>query len=134
MTGAGCGPIISYAQQQQIHQFLTLGEDFAMQHTDTQYLGEWDEDLKTAVLELIPPEDRLRGLTPEDRLRGLAAEDRLRGLAAEDRLRGLPAEDRLRGLPAEDRLRGLPAEAVVRGLSEQELARLRTMLAQEREA
>lgn len=55
-----------------------------MQHAETEYLGEWTEDLKTAVLELIPPEDRLRGLSPEDRLRGLSDEelDRLRELLA----------------------------------------------------
>ena len=64
-----------------------------MQHAETEYLGEWTEDLKTAVLELIPPEDRLRGLSPEDRLRGLPPEDRLRGLTEEelDRLRELLA-------------------------------------------
>jgi hypothetical protein len=72
---------------QQIQQFRTLGEGFAMQHTDTEYLGELEEDLKTAVLEAIPPEDRLRGLPPEDRLRGLTPEElsRLRELLERQR-------------------------------------------------
>ena len=95
LKSAGCAPILSYALQQ-IHQFLTLGEEFAMQHADTEYLGEWDEDLKTAVLDLIAPEERLRGLSPEDRLRGLPPEDRLRGLSDEEleRLRQLLEQKR----------------------------------------
>jgi len=113
LQDAGRGPLLYYMLQQ-IQQFRTLGEDFAMQHTETEYMGELEEDLKMAVLEALPPEDRLRGLPPEDRLRGL------------------PPEDRLRGLPPEDRLRGLSAEEVMRGLSEQERARLRELLARER--
>jgi hypothetical protein len=104
---------------QQVEQFRNLGEGFAMQHTDTEYLGELEEELQTAVLEAIPVEKRLRGLP---------AEDRLRGLPAEDRLRGLPAEDRLRGLPAEDRLRGLTPEELARGLSEEQATQLRELL------
>jgi hypothetical protein len=85
---------------QQIQQFRHLGEEFAMQHKDSEYLGELEEELQTAVLEAIPPERRLRGLPPEDRLRGLPPEDRLRGLPPEERLKGLSQEelDRLREL------------------------------------
>jgi hypothetical protein len=99
LTGAGSGPILAFALQQ-IHEFLALGEDFAMQYSGTEYLGEWNEELKTAVLELIPPEERLRGLSPEERLRGLSPEERLRGLSPEERIRGLSDEelDRLREL------------------------------------
>jgi hypothetical protein len=104
--GADSGPLLAYALLQ-VHEFLALGEDFAMQYTGTEYLGVWNEELKTAVLELIPPEDRLRGLSAEDRLRGLSAEDRLRGLSAED---------------------------VVKGLSEPELARVRKMLGRDQDA
>lgn len=114
LRGTDCGPLLSYAMQQ-IQQFATLGKEFAMQHTETEYLGEWTEDLKTAVLELIPPQDRLRGLSPED-LRKI--------FSPEELLRGLPPEDRLRGLPPEDRLRGL---------SDEELDQLRELLEQKRE-
>jgi len=81
---------------QQIQQFRTLGEDFAMQHTETEYMGELEEDLKMAVLEALPPEDRLRGLPPEDRLRGLSAEEVMRGLSEQERarLRELLARER----------------------------------------
>jgi hypothetical protein len=80
---AGQAPLLYYTLQQ-VHQFFTLGEEFAMQHTDTEYLGELDDELTTAVLELIPPEKRLRGLSPEDRLRALSEEelDRMRELLA----------------------------------------------------
>ena len=33
-----------------------------MQHADTEYMGELEEELQTAVLEAIPVERRLRGL------------------------------------------------------------------------
>ena len=41
------------------------------------------------LLEQVPPEVRMRGLTLEERLRGLALEERLHGLTLEERLRGL---------------------------------------------
>jgi hypothetical protein len=78
-----------------------------MQHADTEHLDELEEDLKFAVLERIPPEDRLRGIPPEDRLRDISPEDRLRDLSAEQ---------------------------VIGGLSEQELARLRELLQGKRES
>ena len=87
LTGAGSGPVFAYALQQ-IHEFLALGEDFAMQYAGTEYLGEWNEELKTAVLELIPPEERLRGLSPEDRLRGLTEEELNRMRELLERKRG----------------------------------------------
>ncbi len=37
-----------------------------MQHADTEYMGELEEKLQTAVLETIPVEKRLRGLSPEE--------------------------------------------------------------------
>jgi hypothetical protein len=86
---------------QQIEQFRSLGEEFVMQHADTEYMGELEEELQTAVLEAIPVERRLRGL---------------------------PAEERLRGLPAEERLRGLSPEEVAGGLSDEQAARLRELL------
>ncbi len=113
---------------QQVQQFRSLGEDFAMQHKDSEYLGEVEEELLTTVLAGLPPEDRLRGLAPEERLRGLAPEERLRGLAPEERLRGLAPEERLRGLAPEERLRGLAPEEVIAGLSDEQAARLRELL------
>ena len=72
---------------QQIQQFLTLGEDFAMQHTDTEYLGELTEELQAAVLQGIPVEKRLEGLSPEDRVRGLSPEELAAGLTPEQAAR-----------------------------------------------
>ena len=104
---------------QQIEQFRSLGEEFAMQHADTETMGELEEELQTAVLEAIPVERRLRGL---------AAEERLRGLPAEERLRGLAAEERLRGLSPEEVLRRFTPEQVAGGLSDEQAARLRELL------
>jgi hypothetical protein len=95
---------------QQIEQFRSLGEDFAMQHADTETMSALEEELQTAVLETIPVEKRLRGLP------------------AEDRLRGLPAEDRLRGLSPEEVLQRFTPEQVAGGLSDEQAARLRELL------
>lgn len=68
---------------------------------------------------------------PRDILGMLSAEERrafLELMPAEERLRGLPLEERLRGLPPEERLRGLPPEERLRGLSDEELERLRRLL------
>jgi hypothetical protein len=70
-----------------VQQFRKLGKDFAMQHKDSEYLGEVDEELQTALLDAIPPEERLRGLPPEERLRGLSPEDLIDGLSEEQAVR-----------------------------------------------
>jgi hypothetical protein len=82
-------------------------------------LGMLTAEERRAFLDLVPAEERLRGLPPEERLRGLPPEERLRGLPPEERLRGLPPEERLRGLPPEERLQGL---------SDEERERLRQLL------
>ena len=99
-----------YYMLQQVQQFRSLGEDFAMKHKDSEYLGEVEEELQTAVLEAIPAEKRLRGLLPEERC----------GL--------LP----VRGLPPEARVRGLSPEELLGGLSEEQAARLRELLERRR--
>jgi hypothetical protein len=142
---SGHSRLLNYMLQQ-VGQFRSLGEDFAMQHKDSEYLDELEEELQTAVLEAIPvekrlqglppeellrglpPEVRLRGLPPEERLRGLRPEELLRGLSPEERLRGLPPEELLRGLPPEELLRGLSPEELAAGLSEEQAARLRELL------
>ena len=88
--------LLLYYMLQQIEQFRNLGEDFAMQHADTEYLGALEEELQTAVLEAIPAEKRLRGLPPEDRVRGLSPEDRVRGLSPEELAGGLSEEQAAR--------------------------------------
>jgi hypothetical protein len=60
-----------------------MGEEFAMQHTDTEHLGEVEEELQAAVLAAIPAEKRLQGLSAEDRVQGLSLEERTAGLSEE---------------------------------------------------
>ena len=86
---------------QQIGQFRNLGEDFAMQHADTEYLGELEEELQTAVLETIPVEKRLRGLSPDEILRRFTPEEVLRRFTPEEVLRGFTPEGFARGLSEE---------------------------------
>jgi hypothetical protein len=53
------------------------------------------EELMEPVLEAMPAEQRLRGLTPEQRLQGLTPEQRLQGLTPEQlaaTIDALPAE------------------------------------------
>ena len=45
-----------------------------MQHADTERMGDFEEELQTAVLAKIPVEKRLRGLSPEEVLRGFTPE------------------------------------------------------------
>ena len=86
-----------YYMLQQVQQFRSLGEDFAMQHKDSEYLGEVEEELQTAVLEAIPAEKRLRGLPPEARVRGLSLEELLGGLSEEQAARLRELLERRRG-------------------------------------
>jgi hypothetical protein len=72
---------------QQIEQFRSLGEEFTMQHADTEYMGELEEELQTAVLEAIPVERRLRGLSPEEVLRRFTPEQVAGGLSDEQATR-----------------------------------------------
>jgi hypothetical protein len=56
---------------QQIQQFRTRGEEFAMQHLGTE------DELKQVLREIMAtmsPEERLQGLSEEERLRGLTPE------------------------------------------------------------
>ena len=86
LTRSGHGLLLCYTLQQ-IGQFRSLGEEFVMQHADTQYMTELEEELQTAVLEAIPVEKRLRGLPAEERLRGLTAEEMAEGLTEEQATR-----------------------------------------------
>jgi hypothetical protein len=86
-----------YYMLQQVQQVRSLGEDFAMQHKDSEYLGEVEEELQTAVLEAIPAEKRLLGLPPEARVRGLSPEELLGGLSEEQAARLRELLERRRG-------------------------------------
>ena len=76
------------------------------------HLHEFDPDEIQAILEQIPPQERLRGLDPEELLRALDPQDRLRGLDPQERLRGLDPQERLRGLDPEELLRALDPAVV----------------------
>lgn len=81
LSRTGHSRLLHYVLQQ-TRQFRTRGEEFAMQHRDTEYLEEVDQELLTAVLEQLTPEERMHGLSPEELLRGLGEEElsRLREL------------------------------------------------------
>jgi hypothetical protein len=106
-----------YYMLQQVQQFRSLGKDFAMQHKDTEYLGEVEEGLQTAVLEAIPPEKFVRHLTEQ-------ADEELQTAVLE----AIPAEKIVRRLTSEERLRGLSPEELEASLSEEQAARLRELL------
>jgi hypothetical protein len=62
------------------------------------HVHEFNPDEIQAILEQIPPQERLRGLDPGELLRGLDPQELLRRFGPQDLLRGLDAEERLRGL------------------------------------
>ncbi|MFO1421594.1 MAG: hypothetical protein U1F59_11795 [Candidatus Competibacteraceae bacterium] len=49
-----------------------------------RFLQELTLEEQRAIVDRLPPEERLRGLKPEERLRGLEVEERLRGLGPEE--------------------------------------------------
>jgi hypothetical protein len=112
-----------YYMLQQVQQFRSLGEDFAMQHKDSEYLGEVEEELMSTVLEAIPAEKRLRGLS---------AEEVLRRFTPEEVLRRFTPEEVLRRFTPEERVHGLTPEELSAGLSEEQAARLRELLERKR--
>jgi hypothetical protein len=91
LTDTGHLDLLCYMLQQ-VEQFRRLGEAFAMQHKDVKYMGEVEEDLLMSVLESIPLEKRVRGLSPEERLSGLRPEERLRGVSFEELVGDLSEE------------------------------------------
>ena len=58
-------------------------EEFVRQARQ-RFLQELTPEEMQAVLDQLPPEERLRGLGPEERLRGLGPEERLLGLGPEE--------------------------------------------------
>jgi hypothetical protein len=86
LTKSGHASLLYYVLQQ-VQQFRRLGKDFAMQHTDTEYLDEVEEELRAAVLQAIPVERRLQGLSPEERVQGLSPEELAAGLSKEQAAR-----------------------------------------------
>ncbi|MGK3983397.1 hypothetical protein WME99_10180 [Sorangium sp. So ce136] len=78
-----------------------------MKQRDIEELPEYEEMFQKLV-EAMPVEKRLAGLTPEQRLAGLTLEQRLAGLAPEQVILLLPVEV-LRML-SEERLQSLPAD------------------------
>ncbi|HPM80772.1 MAG TPA: hypothetical protein PLF81_08730 [Candidatus Anammoximicrobium sp.] len=108
LTRTGHGMLLCYTLQQ-IEQFRSLGEEFVMQHADTQYLEEVEDELQK-VLDTISVEKRLRGLPAEERLRGLSPEEVLRRFS--------PREVLGRFTP----------EELAGGLSDEQAARLRELL------
>jgi hypothetical protein len=84
------------------------------------------KELMDKMLETLPAEQRLAGLSPEQRLAGLDPEQRLAGLDPEQRLAGLDRDHQALALPAEV-LRLLP-EAYLRSLSPEVEAEIRQRL------
>jgi hypothetical protein len=86
--------------------FQTYSEEPEM----SDKLKEFVRQTIDEMLEKLPLEERLKGLSPEQRLEGLPAEELRKRLSPEQRLEGLPAEERLKGLSAEEVVRALPPE------------------------
>ena len=64
----------SYAAQQigRSHR----GEDSNMQYADSEKLAEFDEDALAEILQWVPAEQRVCGLSPEERLAGMTEEEK----------------------------------------------------------
>jgi hypothetical protein len=130
LTATGYTSLITYVLQQ-IAQFRRLGEDFAMQHKDAEYLGELEEELQTAVLKVIPVEKRLQGLSEEELqtavLKMIPVEKRLQGLSAEEILSRFTPEEILSRFTPEEILSRYTPEQLAKALSAEQIARLREL-------
>jgi hypothetical protein len=100
LSAAGFQGLLYYTLQQ-IQQFRTAGEQFMIQHKDVEVMNEVAEDLRAAVLETIPPEQRLQGLSAEQRIEGLSPEEIAAALSDEQlmRLRDLLEQRKSSGQP-----------------------------------
>ena len=67
-----------------------------MQQTLKENLDQFDKDLLTRLLEELPVEQRLQGLSPQERLRGMSPQERLRGISPQEFVAGLSEEERAR--------------------------------------
>ncbi|WP_437338875.1 hypothetical protein [Sorangium sp. So ce394] len=97
-------PVLSPEARRWLQQWVRP-EEGTMQ--DVEELEGYDEMLQK-LLDSLPVERRLVGLTPEERLAGLAPEERLAGLSPAHQLLAL-SDEALRGFP-DEHLRSLPAE------------------------
>jgi hypothetical protein len=94
---AGYGNLLSYVLQQ-IEQFKQAGEQFMIQHKDTETMEEIGRAVRAHVFETASPDELL------------------------EVLRRVPVEERLRGIPADE------LDDALAGLSKEELARLRELV------
>jgi hypothetical protein len=85
-------------------------EDPIMPYTMEDFLRETADllardpnpTLRQAILDRIPPEERLQGLSPDEVLMRFRPEEVLTRFRPEERLQGLAPEERLQGLSKED--------------------------------
>ncbi len=104
---------------QQVQQFHSLGEEFAMQH-----LGA-EKDLAKVMREIY------ESMSPKERLEVFGTDPRLeKSLSPEERLEGISAEERLQSLSPDERLKGLSPEERLQGLTPEQLEQLRRLLQQ----
>jgi hypothetical protein len=80
---AGYGDLLSYVLQQ-IEQFKQVGEQFMIQHKDTEVMDDTARDFVELALKIASPADRLRGIPADEVLRHISLEDLVAGLSQEE--------------------------------------------------
>ena len=56
-------------------------------------MEDFKKDFIRNNLDVLPPEERLKGISPDERLRGMSPDERLRGMSPEDLLRVFSLDD-----------------------------------------
>jgi hypothetical protein len=80
-----------------------LFENYKLEGITMPYtMEDFRKDFIRNHLDVLSPDDRLKGLSLNDRLEGLSLNERLEGLSPNERLEGLSPNDRLKGLPLEE--------------------------------
>ena len=81
---------------QQVQPFRSE-EDFAVQQALSENLKQFEDDLVTKMLEELPAERRLRGLSAQELLRALPPEEFVAGLSEEEAAKLRELLDRKQG-------------------------------------
>ena len=92
--------------------FLKLFRRYRLEVTQMpDLLDQFVEETIEELLNELPTERRLKGLTAEEILKLVPAQERLKGLTAEEILKLVPAQERLKGLTLDEMWAALPPEA-----------------------
>jgi hypothetical protein len=99
-----------------------LFETYKLEGINMPYtMEDFRKDFVMNHLNILSPDDRLRGLSPDEVLKQYSPDDRLRGLSPDEVLKQYSPDDRLRGLSTDEVLKRYSPDDRLKGLSLKEI-------------